>query len=70
MRRVKLPLEVHGSSVTVESTRAEVTVLVTSWDADDDAVARVGRRRSDTEDLSWDDDVGLEAELVVGDAGG
>lgn len=63
-----LPVQVHGTREAVELPRAEVAFLVSARDADDDVVARVGGRGSDAEDLSWDDDVGLEAQLVVCDA--
>lgn len=63
-----LPLQVDGPREAVELPGAEVAVLVASQDADEDAIPGVGRRRPDAEDLSRGDDVGLEAELVVGDA--
>lgn len=65
-----LPLQVDGPRVAVELPGAEVAVVVASKDADEDVIAGVGRRRPDAEDLSGGDDVGLEAELVVGDAEG
>lgn len=61
-------MQIHGPREAVELPRAEVAFLVSARDADDDVVARVGGRGSDAEDLSWDDDVGLEAQLVVRDA--
>lgn len=63
-----LPVQVHGAREAVELPRAEIAFLVSARDADDDVVARIGGRGSDAEDLSWDDDVGLEAQLVVRDA--
>lgn len=63
-----LPLQVDGSHEAVELPGAEVAVLVASQDANEDVIAGVGRRRPDAEDLSGSDDVGLIAELVVGDA--
>lgn len=62
-----LPLQVHGAGVGVQLAGAEVVLLVATGDADDDAVPRVGGRWPDAEDQSWDDDVGLEVQLVVGD---
>lgn len=67
-RAFDLPLQVHGAGVGVQLPRAEVVVLVALRDADDDVVPRVRWGGSDTEDLSGDDDVGLEAEVVVGDS--
>lgn len=61
-------MQVHGPSVGVQLPGAEVVLLVPLRDGDDDVVSRVGRRGSDAEDLSRDDDVGLEAEVVVGDS--
>lgn len=63
-----LPVQVHCAREAVELPSAEVSFLVSARDADDDVVARVGGRGSDAEDLCWDDDVGLEAQLVVCDA--
>lgn len=62
-----LSLQEDSACVAVQLPGAEVALLVAPYDADDDMVARVGRGRSDSKDLGWDDDVGLEAELVVGD---
>lgn len=62
-----LPVQVHGTSEAVELPCAEVAFLVSVRDADEDVVARVGGRGSDAEDLSRDDDVGLEAQLVIRD---
>lgn len=61
-------MQVHGARVGVQLPGAEVVLLVPLRDADDDVVPRVGRGRSDAEDLGGDDDVGLEAEVVVGDS--
>lgn len=69
-RPFHLPLQVHGAGVGVELPRAEVVVLVALRDGDDDVVPRVRGRGPDAEDLSGDDDVGLEAEVVVGDSEG
>lgn len=63
-----LPLQVDGAREAVELPGAKVAVFVASDDADDDMVAGVGGGRSDSEDLGGNDDVGLEAELVVRDA--
>lgn len=65
-----LSLQVDCAREAVQLSGAEVALLVASDDADDDVVARVGGGWSDSEDLSRDDDVGLEAELVVRDADG
>lgn len=65
---MRLPLQVHGSSKAVEPACAKVTFFVSSWNANDDAITRVGRRGANTEDLRRDDDVSLEAKLVIGDA--
>ena len=61
-------MQVHGARVGVQLPGAEVVFLVSTRDAHDDVVPRVGGGGSDAEDLSWDDDVGLEAEVVVGDS--
>lgn len=63
-----LAVQVDGTREAVELPCAEVAFFVSSGDADDDVVTRVGGRGSYTEDLSGDDDVGLEAHLVVCDA--
>lgn len=63
-----LSVEVDGARVGVQLPGAEVVLLVALRDGDDDVVSGVGGRRSDAEDLSRDDDVGLEAEVVVGDS--
>lgn len=64
---VDLPVQVHGARVRVELPGAEVVLLVALRDGHDDVVPRVGGGGSDPEDLGGDDDVGLEAEVVVGD---
>lgn len=69
-RTFNLSMQVHGASVGVQLPGAEVVLLVALRDADDDVVPRVGWGRSDAEDLGGDDDVGLEAEVVVGDSQG
>lgn len=61
-------MEVHSTRVGVELPGAEVVLLVPLRDGDDDVVSGVSGRRPDAEDLSGDDDVGLEAEVVVGDS--
>lgn len=63
-----LSVQVHSAREAVELACAKVAFFVSVRNADDDVVARVGGRGSDAEDLSWDDDVGLEAQLVVRDA--
>lgn len=65
---VDLSLQVDGSREAVEFPGAEITLLVALYDADDDLIAGVGGRRADPEDLCGRDDVGLEAEMVIGDA--
>lgn len=60
-------MQVHGARVRVELPGAEVVLLVALRDGHDDVVPRVRGRGSNPEDLSRDDDVGLEAEVVVGD---
>lgn len=65
-----LSLQVDSSGIAVELTRAEVALFIAFCDADDNLVTGVRRGRSDPEDLCWNDDVGLEAELVVGDPHG
>lgn len=64
----ELALQVDGAGVRVQLPGAEVAVLVAAADADDDVVAGVGGRRTHAEDERRDDDVDLEAELVVGDS--
>lgn len=61
-------MQVHGTCVGIQLPGAEVVLLISLRDADDDVVSGVGGRGSDAEDLSGDDDVGLEAEVVVGDS--
>lgn len=63
-----LTMQVHGTCKAVELPCAEVAFFVSPRDADDDVVTRVGGRGADAEDLSRDNDVGLEAQLVVSDA--
>lgn len=63
-------LQVDGARKAVQLPGAEVALLVALDDADDDVIAGVGGRRADAEDLGGNDDVGLEAELVVRDADG
>lgn len=64
----RLPLQVDGPHEAVELPGAEEALLVASDDADEDVIPGVGRRRPDAEDLRGRDGVGLEAQLVVGDA--
>lgn len=66
-RALGLPVEVHGARVSVQLPGAEAALLVSLRDADDDVVPRVGGGGSDAEDLSGEDDVGLEADVIVGD---
>lgn len=61
-------MQIHCTCVGIQLAGAEVVLLVPLRDADDNVVSGVGRRGSDAEDLSRDDDVGLEAEVVVGDS--
>lgn len=65
---VDLPVEVDRARVGVQLPGAEVVLLVPLRDGDDDVVSGVGGGRSDAEDLRRDDDVGLEAEVIVGDS--
>lgn len=65
-----LAVQVHGARVGVELAGAEVVLLVPLGDADDHVVAGVCGGGADAEDLGGDDDVGLEAEVVVGDSQG
>lgn len=61
-------MQVHGTRVGIKLPGAEVVFLVSLRDADDNVVSGVGGGGSDAEDLSRDDNVGLEAEVVVGDS--
>lgn len=61
-------MQVHSTRVGIQLPGAEVVFLVSLRDADDNVVSRVGRGGSDAEDLCRDDNVGLEAEVVVGDS--
>lgn len=63
----ELALQVDGAGVRVQLPGAEVAVLVAAADADDDVVTGVGGTRTHAEDEGWDDDVSLEAQLVVRD---
>lgn len=67
-RTLHLSVQVHGTGVGVQLPGAEVVFLISVRDADDDVVSRVGGGGPDAEDLSGDDDVGLEAEVVIGDS--
>lgn len=67
-RLMDLSLQVDGAREAVELPGAEVALLIALDDADDNMITRVGRGWSDSEDLGRNDDVGLEAELVVCDA--
>lgn len=60
-------MQVHSARVGVELPGAEVVLFIALGDGYDDVVPRVCGWGSDPEDLSRDDDVGLEAEVVVGD---
>lgn len=60
-----LSLQVDSTREAVQLAGAEVALLVSLTDADDYLVTRVGGGRSYSEDLRRNDDVGLEAELVV-----
>ncbi len=61
-------MQVHGARVGVQLACAEVLLLVSLCDADNHVVSGVGGRGANAEDLSGDDDVGLEAEVVVGNS--
>ena len=67
LRLTHLLVQVHRSSVGVQLPRAKVVLLVALGDADDDVVSGVGGGGAYTEDLGGDEDVGLEAQVVVGD---
>lgn len=62
-----LPVQVHCACVGIQLPRAKVVLLIALGDADDDIVPGVGGGGADAEDLGRDDDVGLEAQVVVGD---
>lgn len=62
-----LSLQEDGARVSVQFPGAEEALLVSSDDADGDVVSGVTGRRSDPENLGGNDDVGLEAELIVCD---
>ena len=63
-----LPLQVHRPRKTVQLPRGEVVLLVTVGDGDSNVVSPVGGGGANPEDLSGDDNVHLEAQLVVGDS--
>lgn len=63
-------MQVHSTRVGIQLPGAEVVFLISLRDADDDIVSRVGGRGSNAEDLYRGDDVGLEAEVIVGDSQG
>lgn len=63
-----LSMQVHSTRVGIQLPGAEVVLLISLCDADYNVVSRVCRGGSNAEDLSRDDDVGLEAEVVVGDS--
>lgn len=63
-------MQVHGTRVGIQLPGAEVVFLVSLRDAEDDIVSGVGGGGSNAEDLCRDDDVGLEAEVIVGDSQG
>lgn len=61
-------MQVHSTRVGIQLPGAEVVVLISFRDGDNNIVSRVCRGGSNAKDLSGDDDVGLEAEVVVGDS--
>lgn len=63
-------MQVHGTRVGIQLPGAEVVFLVSLRDAYDDIVSREGGGGSNAEDLCRDNDVGLEAEVIVGDSQG
>lgn len=63
-----LSLDVDSACETVKLPGAEVALLIALDDTDGDVIARIGWRWSNSEDLGRNDDVGLEAELVMCDA--
>ena len=63
-----MPLKIDNARVRVQPSRAEVVFFVSLVDSKDYVVSSIGRRWSDTENMSWDHDVGLEVQLVIGDA--
>lgn len=65
-----LSLQVDGTCEAVQLACAEVALFIPLCDANDNMISRVGRVRADSEDLSWNDDVGLIRELVVSDPQG
>lgn len=63
-----LALQVNNACVGVEPAGAEEALLVALCDSEDDVVSGVGGRGPNAEDVGWHHNVGLEVELVVGDA--
>lgn len=63
-----MSLEVDDARVRVQPSRAEVVLLVPLVDGEDYVVSSVGRRWPNTENMSWDHDIGLEVQLVIGNA--
>lgn len=64
------PLQINGTCETVQLAGAKVAPFVAFDDADDNVVTRVDRWRSNAEDLSRSDGVGLEGQLMVRDPQG
>lgn len=65
---VDLALQVDNACVGVEPAGAEEALFVALGDGEHDVVPGVGRGGPDAENVSGHHDVGLEVELVVGDA--
>lgn len=61
-------MQVHRACVGIQLPCAKVVRLISLRDANNNIVSGVGGRGSDAEDLSRDDNVGLEAKVIVSDS--
>lgn len=67
-RLLHLSLKIDDACVRVQPSSAEVVFFISLDDSKDYVVSSIGRRWSNTKNVSWDHDVSLEVQLVVGDA--
>lgn len=67
-RLFHLSLKIDNARVRVQPSSAEVVFFISLVDSKDYVVSSVGRWGSNTENMSWDHDVGLEVQLVIGNA--
>lgn len=63
-----MSLKIDNARVRVQPSSAEVVFFISLVDSKDNVVSSIGRRWSNTENMSWDHDIGLEVQLVIGNA--